>query len=94
MKILNLNIIERLNRIKAKPLYANKEREKLIEGNRYKSYNPKIFIKDIILGILLAAFNIILFIINIYFLFYKKNIHINKFNDLKEIDQYIFLFIN
>ena len=27
---------------------------------------------------------------NIYFLFYKKNIHINKFNDLKDIDQYIF----
>ena len=41
MKILNLKIIKRLNRIKANPIYANKEREKLIEGKSYKSNNPK-----------------------------------------------------
>ena len=87
MKILNLN------KIKLKLIFINKEKKKLLKENNFRSYNPKIFILDIILGILVAGFNIMLFIMNIYFLFIKKNILLKKFNDLKDIDQYIFILL-
>ena len=49
--------------------------------------------QNILFGISVTVVNIILLIINIYFLFIKNNIYIKKFNDLKDIDQFIFILL-
>ena len=93
MKILNFMIIKRFNEKKSKPISINIEKEKLLKEKSFISDTPKLYFLDIFLGILVAVINILFFMMNIYFLFHKKIIHIKKFNDLKDIDQFIFILL-
>ena len=84
---------QKSNKISSKKfLLKNEEEEKLLDFMRKLNISTENF-RNILFGVSVTFVNIILLIINIYFLFIKNNIYIKKFNDLRDIDQFIFILL-
>ena len=89
MKNKSIRIIPNKN-LKQRELLLKKRREKRLFKLLFKLNNKRRIIENIILRILVSLANIIILIINIYFLC-EKTSNIKKFNEkLKSSDQFVF----
>ena len=80
---------QKFNKINPKSLLLQKISNKKFKKRFIKVNFPKKENKAILFRILFAVVNIILLLINIYFLFSKKIFQIKTFLDLRNIDQFV-----